>query len=169
DLDSKNITKQNTTNTWKWQAKNTTDIAIAVSDHYDWDAGSVLVNKEIGRRVSMQAAFSDTAKDFRQMVSFGKDAIHWFSKNWPGWEYPYPKMTAIQGYADMEYPMMINDASAQDLDFSRFVANHEIAHTYFPFCMGTNERRYAFIHEDWSSTFHYLSRIDQIVQQKTAQ
>jgi hypothetical protein len=30
-------------------------------------------------------------------------------KNWPGVEYPYNAMTAIQGYADMEYPMMIND------------------------------------------------------------
>jgi hypothetical protein len=35
-------------------------------------------------------------------------------KNWPGVEYPYNAMTAIQGYADMEYPMMINDTSIPD-------------------------------------------------------
>ncbi len=166
DLNKKNMTKQNGRNTWKWKAKNTTDIAIAVSDHYNWDAGSVPVNNETGRRVSMQAAFSDTAKDFHQMVSFGKKAIQWFSKNWPGWEYPYPKMTAIQGYADMEYPMMINDASTRDLDFSQFVANHEIAHTYFPFFMGTNQSRYAFMDEGWATTFEYLIGIDQIGKKK---
>jgi hypothetical protein len=46
-------------------------------------------------------------------------------------------MTAIQGYADMEYPMMINDTSIPD-DFqdARLTADHEIAHTYFPFLYG---------------------------------
>ena len=40
--------------------------------------------------------------------------------------------------------------------FSRFVAEHEIAHTYFPFYMGINETRYAFMDEGWATTFEYL-------------
>ncbi len=156
DLKQKQITAQNPTNTWKWEAQNVTDIAIALSNHYNWDAGSVVVDPKTGRRAGMQAAYKDTAKDFHRMVAFGKAALSWFSENWPGIPYPYPKMTAIQGYADMEYPMMINDASTPNLNFSQFVANHEIAHSYFPFFMGTNESRYAFMDEGWATTFEYL-------------
>jgi len=61
-------------------------------------------------------------------------------------------MTAFQGYADMEFPMMINDSSTPDLQFSQFVLNHEVAHTYFPFYMGTNETNYPFMDEGWVTT-----------------
>ncbi|MGI8548896.1 MAG: M1 family aminopeptidase, partial [Gemmatimonadaceae bacterium] len=43
-----------------------------------------------------------------------------------------------------------------DTTFSRFVVEHEIAHTYFPFYMGINESRYAFMDEGWATTFEYL-------------
>ena len=168
DLRARQITRQSATNTWQWQAQNVTDVAVALSDHYNWDAGSVIVDPQNGRRVSMQAAYNDTARDYHQMVAFGKAALQWFSSNWPGIPYPYPKMTAVQGYADMEYPMMINDASTSDPAFSQFVANHEIAHTYFPFFMGTNESRYAFMDEGWATTFEYLIGQTQIGTEKAA-
>ncbi|MGH2643169.1 MAG: M1 family aminopeptidase, partial [Chitinophagaceae bacterium] len=38
----------------------------------------------------------------------------------------------------------------------RFEENHEISHTYFPFYMGTNESRYAFMDEGWAETFNGL-------------
>ena len=91
----------------------------------------------------MQAAYNDTAADFHHMVRFGRHALDWLSHNWPGVPYPYEKTTIVQGCADMEYPMMVNDGSNADTTFSRFVAEHEIAHTYFPFYMGINETRYA--------------------------
>jgi hypothetical protein len=56
----------------------------------------------------------------------------------------------------MEYPMMANDESYSDTLFSRFVAEHEIAHTYMPFYMGINETRYGFMDEGWATTFEYL-------------
>jgi aminopeptidase N len=56
----------------------------------------------------------------------------------------------------MEYPMMVNDESYADTIFSRFVVEHEIAHTYFPFYMGINESRYAMMDEGWATTFEYL-------------
>lgn len=64
----------------------------------------------------------------------------------------------------MEYPMMINDATTKDLKFAQLVADHEIAHTYFPFYMGINETRYAFMDEGWATTLEYL--IDQDEQGK---
>src|SRR5258708_18773188 len=56
----------------------------------------------------------------------------------------------------MEYPMMANDETYGDNLFSRFVAEHEIAHTYMPFYMGINETRYGFMDEGWATTFELL-------------
>lgn len=156
DWANKKVTAQNPTNTWKWWATDVSDIAIGISDHYDWDAASVVVDDNTGRRVSMQAAFADSAADFHHSVQFGRYSLAWFSNNWPGVAYPYPKSTAFQGFADMEYPMMINDSHMPDLGFAELVQDHEQAHTYFPFYMGTNESRYAFMDEGWATTFEYL-------------
>ncbi len=38
DWADKKVTVQNATNTWKWSAENVSDVAIGISDHYDWDA-----------------------------------------------------------------------------------------------------------------------------------
>ncbi len=66
-------------------------------------------------------------------------------------------MTGFQGFADMEYPMMVNDTAIPDnFADSRQTVDHEIAHTYFPFMMGTNESRYAFMDEGWVTAFEYL-------------
>jgi hypothetical protein len=156
ELADKKVTAQNASNTWKWSASNVSDIAIGISDHYDWDAASVIVDNKTQRRTSMQAAFADSAADFHHSVQFGRYSLAWFSNNWPGVPYPYSKSNAFQGFADMEYPMMINDSHSPDLVFAELVQDHEQAHTYFPFYMGTNESRYAFMDEGWATTFEYL-------------
>jgi hypothetical protein len=155
DLANKSVTAQNATNTWKWTSTDITDVALGVSDHYDWDAASAVLD-HAGRRASIQAAFHDASDDFHHYVQFGRHSLSWFSQNWPGVPYPFPKMTAFEGFADMEYPMMVNDSHTKDLVFAQLVQDHEIAHTYFPFYMGTNESRYAFMDEGWATTFELL-------------
>ncbi|RKR80287.1 hypothetical protein BDD43_0383 [Mucilaginibacter gracilis] len=150
------VTQQNATNTWVWTANNITDMAVGISNHYVWDAASVLVDDKTNRRASMQAAFDNTANDFHHSVQNGRNSLGWLSHNWPGVPYPFPKMTAFQGFADMEYPMMVNDSKQDDLHFAQFVQDHEIAHTYFPFYMGINESRYGFMDEGWATTFELL-------------
>jgi hypothetical protein len=156
DWANKTVTTQNASNTWTWVANNVSDLAMGISDHYDWDAASVVVDNKTKRRVSMQAAFADSSTDFHHSVQFGRYSLAWFSNNWPGIPYPYPKSNAFQGFADMEYPMMINDSHTSDLVFAQLVQDHEQAHTYFPFYMGTNETYYAFMDEGWATTFEYL-------------
>ena len=151
------VTKQQEYNTWKFSATHIADVTYATSDHYVWDAASVVVDSSTMRRASIQAAYQDTATDFRHSVAFSHNALNWFSHQWPGVSYPFPAMTAVQGFADMEYPMMVNDGSAgDDLSFAQLVQDHEIAHTYFPFYMGINESRYSFMDEGWATTFEYL-------------
>ncbi len=156
EMAAKKITTRNNVNTWTWTAQHITDVTVGISDHYAWDASSVVVDAATGRRASVQSAYNDNAKDFHSMVSFGRHALDWLSRQWPGIPYPYEKTTIFQGFADMEYPMMVNDASQENLDFARFVAEHEIAHTWFPFYMGINEARYAFMDEGWATTFELL-------------
>ena len=156
DLAKKSITAQAATNTWVWKAQDISDVTFALSNHYDWDAASVVVDPATKRRASVQAAFGDSTQDFHSSVKFSQNALSWFSRNWPGVPYPFPKMTVVQGFADMEYPMMVNDSPEQDLKFAQLVQDHEIAHTYFPFYMGINESRYAFMDEGWATTFELL-------------
>ncbi|MEP7233423.1 MAG: M1 family metallopeptidase, partial [Ginsengibacter sp.] len=156
DLAGKNITKQNDSNTWTFAYDNITDVALGLSDHFVWDASSVIVDPKTKRRASMQAAYNDTAKDFHRMVEIGQSSLGYLSTQWPGVAYPFPKMTVFQGYAGMEYPMMANDETYSDFYFARFVAEHEISHTWFPFYMGINETRYGFMDEGWATTFELL-------------
>ncbi|CAN5840373.1 M1 family metallopeptidase [soil metagenome] len=156
DLDAKRVTAQDDVNSWMFTAKNIPDMAFGLSDHFVWDAASVLVDDVNKRRASVQAAYNDTAADYRNMVEYGRHSLDWLSHNWPGIPYPYEKTTVFQGYAGMEYPMMANDETYEDANFSRFVAEHEIAHTYMPFYMGINETRYGFMDEGWATTFELL-------------
>ncbi len=162
NLTKSQITKQNDFNNWKFKANHITDVALALSNHYNWDAGSVVVDSLTMRRASVQAAYDDKSLDFHKMVEFGKHALNWFSNFYPGVPYPFSKSTIVRGFADMEYPMMVNDNSEPDLDFSRFVAEHEIAHSYFPFYMGINETRFAFMDEGWATTLEHLIGISDL-------
>ncbi|MBD2702155.1 M1 family metallopeptidase [Spirosoma sp. BT702] len=169
DVAARNVTTQSASNTWRWKGDYVPDMALCISNQYVWDASSVVVDKATGRRASVQAAFKDNAADFHQMVSFGRHSLNWFSNNWPGLPYPYPKTMLVQGFADMEYPMMVNDSSTPDLEFSRFVAEHEIAHTWFPFYMGVNETRYGFMDEGWTTAFEYLIGQSDLGNEKATQ
>ncbi|MEF8754238.1 MAG: M1 family metallopeptidase [Accumulibacter sp.] len=150
---------------WKWQAEHVPDFAIALSNHYRWDAASTVVDPASGRRASVQAAYPDSASDFRPMVSSAQQTLKFASTDYPGVPYPYPKTTIVLGSADEEYPMMVNDGSnvgtyyAKALPqnaFTGFVAAHEILHSWFPFYMGINEKRYPFMDEGWTTAFEYL-------------
>lgn len=156
DLGAHRVTRADGDHTWHFTATHVPDMTSAVSDHYDWDGGSVVVDGATGRRASVQAAYNDTSADYHHMVQYGRHALGWLSRHWPGVPYPYEKSTVVEGRADMEYPMMVNDNSFADTIFARFVVEHEMAHTYFPFYMGINESRYAFMDEGWATTFEYL-------------
>ena len=156
DLNAHRVTRADGDHTWHFTAAHIPDMTFAVSDHYDWDGGSVVVDDATGRRASVQAAYNDTSADYRHMVQYGRHGLGWLSHNWPGVPYPYEKSTVVEGRADMEYPMMVNDNSFADTVFARFVVEHEMAHTFFPFYMGINESRYAFMDEGWATTFEYL-------------
>lgn len=156
DVDGKKVTVQNDINEWRFISSNIPDVAFGMSDHYLWDGGSVVVDDGTKRRASAQAAYKEEARDYHYVAGFARHSLEWLSHNWPGIPYPYEKSTVFQGFADMEYPMMANNSSFEDTSFSRFVAEHEIAHTYMPFYMGINEARYGSMDEGWATAFELL-------------
>jgi hypothetical protein len=162
DLDNRQITAPNAQNTWRWKANHISDVAFCVSNHYVWDAASVVVDKKTGRRSSCQSAYIQGAGQFKNQVKHIQHALSWLSNNWPGVPYPFEKSTIIQGFADMEYPMMANDSPQEDDIFQRFIAEHEIAHSWFPFYMGINEHRYGCMDEGWTTAFEHLIGIDDL-------
>ena len=46
--------------------------------------------------------------------------------------------------------MMVNEGTTTSRRAAVNVTAHEIAHTYFPFYMGTNEEKYAWMDEGWA-------------------
>ncbi|OYV64049.1 MAG: aminopeptidase, partial [Gemmatimonadetes bacterium 21-71-4] len=82
------VTTQAVMNSWRFTARDIPDMAFGLSDHYDWDAASVLVDNSAHRRASVQAAYNDTAADFHQMVQFGRHSLDFLSHTWPGVPYP---------------------------------------------------------------------------------
>lgn len=156
---------------WKWQASNVPDFAIGLSNEYRWDASSVVVDPATGRRTSVQAAYSDAATDFKSTVDLARKTMAFASTKYPGVPYPWPKSTVFLGNADEEYPMMVNDSSnaasgdgglLPAAEFSGFVAAHEILHSWFPFYMGINEKRYPFMDEGWTTAFEYLRNTEAV-------
>jgi len=165
DIKAGKVTARSDRLTWKWQASHVPDFALAVSNNYRWQASSVVVDSASKRRTSVQAAYADTATDFSTTVASARKTLQFASNVYPGVPYPYPKTTIVLGSADEEYPMMVNDASnledpyAKSLPgntYTEFVAAHEILHSWFPFYMGINEKRYPFMDEGWTTAFEYL-------------
>lgn len=159
------VTTQTEAVTWQWKADNVTTFAIGLSDHYVWDAGSVVVDPATGRRASVQSAYPVEATDYKNMVEDAKAALSFASTQWPGVPYPYPTTTVFVGGADEEFPMMVNDSAEAPRvpgGTVRFVAAHELLHSWFPFYMGTDERRYPMLDEGWTTAFEYLFGLQDV-------
>jgi aminopeptidase N len=153
DLINGNVTNSNDKNIWKFKAENVTDFAFSSSDHFLWDGGSVIADKLTKRRTFVSSVYPQMAKDFPEVTAIGMKAIDYYSNVIPGIPFPYPKMTVVNCAlaGGMEYPMMVNDYAAATHVRTVGVTTHEIAHTYFPFYMGINERKYAWMDEGWAS------------------
>jgi len=150
DLNKKDIfSSKGMFNTWKFKAENVNDFSFATSDHYLWDALSIKADKNSDRRVFISAAYKKESSDFYHVAEISKKSIRYFSDVLPGVPFPYPSLTVFNGGSTggMEFPMMVNDGSFTSMINTVGTTSHEIAHQYFPFFVGTNERKYAFMDE----------------------
>ncbi|MCL6100801.1 MAG: M1 family metallopeptidase [Bacteroidetes bacterium] len=150
---------------WKLKAEHVPDVSFATSSGYIWDGISAVVDAN-GRRVLTDAVYPRTQKAFEDVAGYAKGTVETLSKNLPGVPFPYPKITSFNGEQShgggMEIPMMCNDGIYPTKAGQAGVTMHEIAHTYFPFYMGINERKYAWMDEGWA-TFFTSAQLNKLI------
>ena len=123
-----------------------------------WDGTAVKLKS---KTVFVDAVYLKDAKDFFDVTEVAADAVRYLSEDFPGVDYPYTDMTIVNAGAAMEFPMMVNDPSVSQKESLYSLTVHEVAHTYFPFYIGTNERKYAWMDEAWANTspvFYFETR-----------
>ena len=156
DLVTGGITKSNNYNKWHFKADNVTDFAFGTSNHYLWDATSIVTDKQTGKKVLLDVAYNKDSKDFYQVISIGRKSIELMCNTFPGTPFPFPKETVFNGLSEMEYPMIVNNRSYLDIHSTIDLTAHEIFHSYFPFYCGFNEVKYAWMDEGLTSMATYL-------------
>eukprot|EP01037_Dinobryon_pediforme_P005035 gene5035-5084_t len=125
DLKNGDITINPATNTWKFDADSITDFA----------------------RVRVDAVFNPQHQSYFEVINYARKTISAMSYNFPKWPYPFPHETVFDGLDQMEYPMMVNDAPYEKPEDDIELTDHEIFHSMFPFYMGINETKYAWMDE----------------------
>lgn len=142
--------------TYKIAAEKVPDFSFAVSDNYNWDGVAAIVDRSNNRKVLAQAAYGDSARHYENAALYSKYTLEYMSEELPGFPYQYPEMTSFankNSSGGMETPMMANNGEPFTLYGHIGLIFHEIAHNYFPFMMGNNERKYAWMDEGWASFY----------------
>jgi len=150
------ITKDQPYNTWHFTANDVTDFVFATSDHYIWKSSSLVVDSNTKRRTRVDAVFNPKHKDYFEVVNDARKTVEVMSHRFPKWPFPYRHETVFDGLDQMEYPMMVNDNPVLDRAESVELTDHEIFHTMFPFYMGINETKYAWMDEGWATIGEWI-------------
>ena len=155
-------------NTWIYKASNVSDFAFALSDCYLWDGVRAIIDSSNNKSVFVQAVYPVDSPDFYDVAEASKELINYFTFEMPGIKFPFPSVVAFNngrsGGGGMEFPMMINDGSSDIWENTVALTAHELAHQYFPFYVGTNEKKYAFMDEGWAvmMIFKYMEKLTGI-------
>jgi hypothetical protein len=156
DVKKGEITAQNLTNTWRFEAKNVVDFVFATSNHYVWQSTSLVVDSVTKRRTRVDAVFNPKHKDYEWVVGDARKTVEIMSFQFPKWAFPYSHETVFDGLDQMEYPMMCNDNPMESRVDEIELTDHEIFHTMFPFYMGINETKYAWMDEGWATIGEWI-------------
>jgi hypothetical protein len=155
DYRNLDVTADNGENIWRFAATGVPDFSFACSDRYLWDGVSAVVD-EAGTRVFTDAAYAPGTVNYENAAMVSKRCIEYLSTQMPAVPFPFPNMTTFcngNRGGGMETPMMANNGAPKDTNSFHTLLLHEIAHSYFPFYVYTNEKRYAWMDESWATYF----------------
>ncbi len=154
DYNNSAVTRKAKNHTWEFKAGDVPDFSFAVSNKSNWDGTSLVVDESTGRRVLTDAVYPEGSNHWTKGAEVSRASVEYMSTELPGVPFPYPQMTSVwngKRGGGMETPMMANNGGPSKYhDFVELLF-HEICHTYFPFYMGTNERKYAWMDEGWAA------------------
>jgi len=139
---------------WHFKAQYVTDFTFGANKEVFWQGSSLVVDTVSGRRTFVDVVYPDSMITFPKAAEWCRWSVNYMSKELPGVPYPYPHMTSWSNgrrTGGMESPMMANDGDPTSIPSAKGLFFHEISHSYFPFYMGTNERKYAWMDEGWAA------------------
>ena len=142
------------TQTYVFESEAVPDISFAAAIGFNWDASSLQVREGSKQKVLISAVYPEKSVSGGDVALYARQSIDYMSRYEPGLAYPYPQMTTfLNGNrgGGMESPMMANNGDPADPAQAFGLTFHEIAHSYMPFYMGTNEKKYAWMDEGWAS------------------
>jgi len=158
DIKNNKVLKSNKANEWHFMANNVPDFTFGVSKFSNWDGTSVIADYSTGRRVFIDAVYPDSVESFDEAAFFARESVKFLVDSLPGYPFPYSHITSFcngRKGGGMESPMMVNEGDPSVRGKAIGLFFHEISHTYFPFYMGTNERKYAWMDEGWATWLTY--------------
>ena len=143
--------------TWHFKMENARDIAWAASRAFVLDAARI--NLPSGEKALAMSAYPTESikKDgWQRSTEMVKASIEHYSNKW--FEYPYPTAVNVAGVVGgMEYPGL-SFCSYKDSGADLWgVTDHEFGHNWFPMIVGTNERKYAWMDEGFTTFINGLS------------
>ena len=162
DLDAGKVTAESASGklTWRFRAENVRDAAVSVARTYLWDATYAVVKDKDGPgkdgTTMIHAVYEANAGDWVRGALYAQRTIEYMSAHVH--PYPWPHMTACEGIigGGMEYPMMTIVGGRQPAG----TITHELIHMWFPMLLGSNEKRYAWQDEGFTSFCTTLCRDD---------
>ncbi|TVQ03409.1 MAG: M1 family peptidase [Balneolaceae bacterium] len=148
--------------TWKFRAEKVRDVAFSATLESRWEGARTPVGDLTGNGETdytrINTFFRETAPLWFRQTEYAQHSITFLS-DYMKYPYPWPHMTSVEG-ADiigggMEFPMMTVIGDYNNVGAVRLygVTAHELAHMWFPMIISTNERRYTWIDEGYT-TFH---------------
>ena len=174
DIKNNKVLKSKMANEWHFVANHIPDFTFGIAKYSNWDGTSVIADKKTGRRVFIDAVYPDSVDWFDEGVMFAQESVKFLVDSLPGYPFPYSHITSFcngRKGGGMESPMMVNEGDPSNRGQAIGLIFHEISHSYFPFFMGNNERKYAWMDEGWATwltygimeqmdpDYHYFERI----------
>ncbi len=157
------------TKIWKYTARNFPDFSFALSDHFIWEASTY--EDEMGTYF-LNTAFPAKHPFFASVMGAMHQSLQIFHNDFPVYPFPYKYFSIFNGLTGggMEFPGMANDQEISGLMYSRWTGTkiddetanlgltlHEMCHMYFPFMMGLNEKKYAWMDEGMASFMDFFT------------
>ncbi|MBK8724038.1 MAG: M1 family metallopeptidase [Saprospiraceae bacterium] len=151
---SKEITASPNLKTIHFSAQNVHDFAWFASKRFIVDQSKLTLNKDKTIEVN-SFYYPESAKVWQHSNGFAQRAIQYFSEEIG--EYPYPQISVVNGDlkagGGMEYPMITLISDTPDSQSLDQIIAHELAHNWFYGILASNERKYPWMDEGFTSFY----------------
>tara|TARA_R100001143_G_scaffold52481_2_gene47697 strand:- start:70937 stop:72955 length:2019 start_codon:yes stop_codon:yes gene_type:complete len=157
--------------TWKFKSEKVRDVAFSVTLESRWEGARTPVGDLTGdgapEYTRINTFYREEAPLWQLQTEYAQHSITYLS-DYMQTPYPWPHMSSVEGAGiiggGMEFPMMtiIGDYNSAGPSRLYSVTAHELAHMWFPMILSTNERRYTWIDEGYTSFHDVEASIDYL-------